>query len=167
MGDGETAGRRLLSPAHRVYSWGVAGRPPLRLELLGGFRVLEESRAPSRAPSVRQQQIVALLILQARRGPIPRQRVAGFLWPDSSDEQALTNLRRELHHLRESWPKLDFLVDAGTRMLAWRDGKGAVDLGLRRRRLSRSVWKARSISCTSIPRTIRSKRKAPTSDEES
>ena len=73
---------------------GVAGRPPLRIELLGGFRVLEEGRAPSRAPSVRQQQIIALLILQARRGPIPRQRVAGFLWPDSSDEQALTNLRR-------------------------------------------------------------------------
>ena len=29
-----------------MYAWGVAGRPPLRIELLGGFRALEEGRAP-------------------------------------------------------------------------------------------------------------------------
>src|SRR6201995_4769504 len=28
-----------------------------------------------------------------------RHRIAGLLWPDSTDAQALTNLRRELHHL--------------------------------------------------------------------
>jgi DNA-binding SARP family transcriptional activator len=51
---------------------------------------------------------------------VPRQRVAGALWPDSTDAQALTNLRRELHHLREAWPELDSLIDTALRTLAWR-----------------------------------------------
>src|ERR1700759_321038 len=55
-----------------------------------------------------------------------RQRIAGSLWPESSDAQALTNLRRELHHLRENWPALDALVDGGPRTLAWRATNSAV-----------------------------------------
>ncbi|MCC7242306.1 MAG: AAA family ATPase [Acidobacteria bacterium] len=103
--------------------------PPLRVDLLGGFRVLVGGRPPARPPSARQQQILAYLVLHGRRGAIPRQKVSGSLWPESSDEQALTNLRRELHHLREHWSQLDALVDAGSRTLAWReDGSAAVDL---------------------------------------
>ena len=34
--------------------------------------------------------------------PQTRQRIAGLFWPDSTDAQALTNLRRELHHLRRT-----------------------------------------------------------------
>jgi DNA-binding SARP family transcriptional activator len=55
-----------------------------------------------------------------------RQRVAGSLWPESSDTQALTNLRRELHHLKEAWPTLEGLVDAGSRTLAWSGEAGAM-----------------------------------------
>ena len=55
--------------------------------------------------------------------------MSGALWPDSTDEQALTNLRRELHHLRDGWPALDALIDAGSRTLAWRGDRDAmVDL---------------------------------------
>ena len=32
--------------------------------------------------------------------PQPRQRLAATFWPDSTEQQARTNLRRELHHLR-------------------------------------------------------------------
>jgi hypothetical protein len=42
------------------------------------------------------------------------------LWPESTDVQALTSLRRELHHLQRS-SRLHALVDVGTRTLAWRD----------------------------------------------
>src|SRR5262249_3086767 len=39
------------------------------------------------------------------------------------------NLRRELHNLREGWPALEALVDAGSRTLAWRgSSKTVVDL---------------------------------------
>jgi DNA-binding SARP family transcriptional activator len=75
---------------------------------------------------VRQQQLIAFLFLHGRSTPIPRQRVAGSLWPDSSDAQALTNLRRELHHLREGWPKLAALVEARSRTLAWCETAGVI-----------------------------------------
>jgi len=107
----------------------VAVPPRVRIDLLGGFRLLVAGRAPDRLPSSRQQQLLAFLVLHARRGPVPRQRVSGALWPDSTDDQALTNLRRELHHLREGWPAVDALIDAGSRALAWRgDAEGVVDL---------------------------------------
>jgi len=107
----------------------VTAASGLRLELLGGFRVLTDSRFAGRAPSVRQQELVAFLILHARRAPLPRQRIAGSLWPESSDAQALTNLRRELHHLRDASPALEVLIDVGSRTLAWRDDAGvSVDI---------------------------------------
>ena len=103
--------------------------PRLRLELLGGFRVLTDSRFAGRAPSARQQELIAFLILHARRAPIPRQRIAGSLWPESSDAQALTNLRRELHHIRDNWPTLEALIDGGSRTLAWHnDAEVPVDV---------------------------------------
>jgi DNA-binding SARP family transcriptional activator len=91
----------------------------VRLELLGGFRLLVNSSAMTRPFTARQQQLLAYLTLNAG-GPTPRQQIAGRLWPDSADAQALTNLRREWHHLRENWPELDSLLDTGTRTLGWR-----------------------------------------------
>jgi DNA-binding SARP family transcriptional activator len=104
----------------------VAAPPVLHVELLGGFRVFIDGRATLRPPGARQQQLVAFLILYARDAPIPRQRVAGSLWPESSDAQALTNLRRELHHLGDGWPSLDALIEAGSRTLAWRGRVGTI-----------------------------------------
>jgi DNA-binding SARP family transcriptional activator len=91
----------------------------VHVELFGGFRVFADGRVLVRAPSPRQQELVAFLILHARDAPIPRQRVAGSLWPESSDAQALTNLRRELHHLGDGCPSLAALVEAGSRTLSW------------------------------------------------
>jgi DNA-binding SARP family transcriptional activator len=96
----------------------------LRIELLGGFRALADGRPVAQPVSARQQELIAYLVLHARGAPIQRQRVSGSLWPESSDEQALTNLRRELHHLQRS-PRLYALVDVGSRTLAWRDAAAA------------------------------------------
>ncbi len=107
----------------------MAGPPALRVELLGGFRVLADGRDAPRPPNARQQQLVAFLVLHARNAPVSRQRVAGTLWPESSDAQALTNLRRELHHLREGWPGLESRIDGESRTLAWRpDARTVVDI---------------------------------------
>jgi DNA-binding SARP family transcriptional activator len=101
----------------------------LRIELLGGFQLFTGDRPAPRAPSARQQELVAFLVVHARGGHIPRQRLAAALWPESTDAQALTNLRRELHHLREGFPSLEALVDAGSRTLAWAGGaRASVDL---------------------------------------
>ena len=52
--------------------------------------------------------------------PQPRPRIAGLLWPESTDAQALTNLRRELHHLRHVLGDEPSLV-VTPRDLCWRD----------------------------------------------
>lgn len=97
-----------------------------RVELLGGFRLLTNGRAAARLPGGRQQQLIALLILKARGAPVPRQSCAASIWPDSTDSQALTNLRRELHHLREAWPELEALIAAGSRTLSWSADSGTI-----------------------------------------
>jgi DNA-binding SARP family transcriptional activator len=104
----------------------VAAQARLRIGLLGGFRLVVDGHLSARQPGARQQQLIAFLVLHARDAPVSRQRVAGSLWPDSTDTQALTNLRRELHHLRDHWPELDALIDAGSRTIAWQEGGTSV-----------------------------------------
>ncbi|MEO8483703.1 MAG: AAA family ATPase [Acidobacteriota bacterium] len=106
----------------------MTGRHVARIDLLGGFRVARDGDASARLPTARQQELLAFLILHGRLAPVPRQRVAAALWPESSDAQALTNLRRELHHLREGWPELDARVSAESRTLAWDTKGGEVDV---------------------------------------
>ncbi len=102
--------------------------PRVRIDLLGGFRLRVAGAAPERLPSSRQQQLIAFLVLHARGDALSRQRISGSLWPESTDDQALTNLRRELHHLREGWPAIHALVDAGSRTLAWNAHTDSVDV---------------------------------------
>lgn len=87
--------------------------------MFGGFRIAAGGPRRGRPLTARQQQLLAYLALH-EDGPIPRQEIAGRLWPDSTDAQALTNLRREWHHLREEWPSIDEWIDAGSRTLTVR-----------------------------------------------
>jgi DNA-binding SARP family transcriptional activator len=109
-----------------MYSSRVRSASLLRIDLLGGFRIVSDGRSLTRSPSARQQQLIAFLVLRASRGATQRQRVSGALWPDSSDVQALTNLRRELHHLREGWPAVEACIGGGSRTLVWREDAAAV-----------------------------------------
>ena len=59
---------------------------------------------PAMIRSLRQQSLVAYLVAH-RNAPQTRRRVADALWPESTDAQALTNLRRELHHVRKLLPE--------------------------------------------------------------
>jgi DNA-binding SARP family transcriptional activator len=70
----------------------------------------------------RSSRTVALLAFLAVHAGLPqtRQRIAGLFWPDSTDAQALTNLRRELHHLRHVLGDEPSLVVTSSD-LCWRD----------------------------------------------
>ena len=70
----------------------------------------------------RSSRAVALVAFLAVHAGVPqaRQRIAGLFWPDSTDAQALTNLRRELHHLRQVLGDERSLV-VTARDLCWRD----------------------------------------------
>ena len=88
----------------------VSGRHQqlVRLVLLGGFRLRVDDQAvvvPRAA-----QRLVALLAL---RGATSRSRVAGTLWPESPQHQALTNLRHVVWKLQNGLPHLDLVVPLG------------------------------------------------------
>jgi DNA-binding SARP family transcriptional activator/tetratricopeptide (TPR) repeat protein len=90
----------------------------LHLCLLGE-QAMTDDRAGLRAPSARSAALVAFLVARAG-SPQARQRIAGLFWPESADGQALTNLRRELHHLRQLLGDEPSLV-VTSRDLCWRD----------------------------------------------
>src|ERR1700753_373966 len=72
----------------------------LRITLLGEQTLIDDQAGSVPVRSSRAFALVAFLAVHAG-SPQSRQRIAGLLWPDSTDAQALTNLRRELHHLRQ------------------------------------------------------------------
>ena len=71
-------------------------------------------RAPSGAVELggREQRLIALLALRGRR---PRPQIAGTLWPDTTDDRALTSLRSAVLRVRRS---AEGLLDLGHSTLA-------------------------------------------------
>ena len=90
----------------------------LHVSLLGEQSIIDDGTG-IRARSSRTVALIGFLVIQAG-SPQPRQRIAGVFWPDSADGQALTNLRRELHQLRQVLGEEPSLV-VTSRDLCWRD----------------------------------------------
>jgi DNA-binding SARP family transcriptional activator len=93
-------------------------RDMLEISLLGGVAV--RGRGTPAAP--RAIGLLTFLALNAD-APQSRSHLAGTFWPDSTDAQARTNLRRELHQLRNILDDDTCLV-AEANTLAWRDVEG-------------------------------------------
>ena len=99
--------------------------------MLTGALLGEQAIVGPDGVSMRSSRSVALLAFLAWHAgvPQPRHRVAVAFWPDSSDAQALTNLRRELHALRRVLGSEGCLQATATD-LTWVDVAG-VELDLR------------------------------------
>ena len=69
--------------------------------------------------SPRMQSLLAYLILH-HDAPQSRAHIAYQFWPDSSDKQAMTNLRYILYTLRRTLPEADAFLDITTKTLQWR-----------------------------------------------
>src|SRR5689334_23475663 len=91
----------------------------LHVSLLGEQTITGGGVGTALARSARAVALVGFLAFHAG-SPQPRQRIAGLFWPDSTDAQALTNLRRELHQLRQVLAGEPSLVVTSTD-LCWRD----------------------------------------------
>jgi DNA-binding SARP family transcriptional activator len=94
-------------------------RPPVRARLLGSIDLRLDERPLGPLESARVESLLAYLLLH-RDAPQPRQRLAFHLWPDSTERQAQTNLRKVLHNLRRLVPEADRLIDIGPRTVQWR-----------------------------------------------
>lgn len=91
----------------------------LRVSLLGEQVIVDEGTGAVRSGSSRTVALVAFLAVHGGT-PQSRQRIAGLFWPDSPGAQALTNLRRELHQLRQVLDGEPSLV-VTPKDLCWRD----------------------------------------------
>jgi DNA-binding SARP family transcriptional activator len=110
----------------------------LRVSLLGEQAIVDDVSGQVRARSSRAVALVGYLAVHAAV-PQPRQQVAAALWPDSVDRQALTNLRRELHHLRQALGD-DSALQVTPTHLGWQDTDSCwVDLYVFQRYLARAM----------------------------
>ncbi len=93
--------------------------PELRIQLFGALQVTHHGQPVTALSAPRQQALLAWLLLHAGE-PQTRKQIAFALWPDSDEAQALTNLRRELHHLRHGLPECERSLDVNAQTLCWR-----------------------------------------------
>lgn len=91
----------------------------LHIYLLGDFRLDTGDGTPVAVSQARQQALLTYLLLH-RHTPQARRHLAFLLWPDSSETQALTNLRKTLTHLRQLAPCLAQAIYADHQVLQWR-----------------------------------------------
>ena len=93
--------------------------PTLYIRLLGEFSLIYGSHVVQSVGTLRLQSLLARLVL-FRSAPQSRRHLAFTLWPDSSESQALTNLRRELYNLRQALPAADRFLSIENQTLQWR-----------------------------------------------
>ncbi len=92
--------------------------PTLHIHLLGDFRLVSGDAPVTTVIVPRIQSLLAYLVLH-RDAPQDRSHLAFLLWPDSTEAQAHTNLRKLLHHLRQSLPDTDQFLHADNHSLQW------------------------------------------------
>lgn len=96
-----------------------ADRPTLDIQLLGDFRLVYGGDLVTDVDTPRLQSLLAYLLLH-RGSPQSRHRVAFLFWPDSTEGQALTNLRNLLYRLRHTLPDADRFIEVDRKTLQWR-----------------------------------------------
>lgn len=94
----------------------------LSIQLFGGFGVQINQHPLDLAHITRLHLLLAYLALHPHH-PTPRAQAAFLLWPDSSEQQALTNLRKLLHHLRQALPAEVQLLEMDGRQLRLREAQ--------------------------------------------
>jgi DNA-binding SARP family transcriptional activator len=100
----------------------------LHIHLLGDFRLACGDEAVTKVNTPRLQSLLAYLVLH-RDAPQSRRHAAFLLWLDSTEAQALTNLRNLLHLLRRALPDADRFLQVDAQTLQWRpDGPFTLDV---------------------------------------
>lgn len=93
----------------------------LRICLLGEFAVRLDGNPVVELSTPRLQRLLGRLALAPGSG-LRRDRLAWELWPESTEAQARTNLRKLLHDLRRLLNDPDDFLEVGSQTLRWRAG---------------------------------------------
>ena len=91
----------------------------LHIHLLDNFRLLDGAEPLAGVDTPRLQSFLGYLLLH-RAAPQSRAHLAFTFWPDSTEAQARTNLRKQLYHLRQALPDPDYFIHADTNTIHWR-----------------------------------------------
>ncbi len=91
----------------------------LYIQLLGSFSLRADDTPVIGLPQARLQALLAYLVLH-RHTAQPRRHLAFLFWPDSTEEQAYSNLRKALHALRSLLPEPDRFLQIDARTVQWR-----------------------------------------------
>ena len=95
--------------------------PTLQVSLLGDFRLIHDEQLVTSVNTPRLQSLLTYLVLH-RGAPQSRHHLAFTFWPDSTEAQALTNLRNLLYHLRRALPDADDFLHIDGQTVQWRTG---------------------------------------------
>ncbi len=91
----------------------------LNIRLFANFGLIYNGEPLTHVKSTPMQSLLAYLLLH-RDTPQARRHLAYLLWPESTEAQAHTNLRRELYHLRHALPDVDDFLHVDAKSLLWR-----------------------------------------------
>lgn len=91
----------------------------LEIRLLGGFQVLHDGNPVEGLEPSSLQSLLAYLLVGVEKSHL-RRHLAFTFWPDSTEKQAFTNLRNQLHRLRSALPDPDSYLEADRTHIAWR-----------------------------------------------
>ena len=91
----------------------------LQIRLFGDFQLRYQNRPLCNFHQPRLQALLAYLLLN-RHKPQSRQQLAFLFWPDTSEEQARTNLRNLLFQLRTILPAADNFCQIDRSTVYWR-----------------------------------------------
>ncbi len=75
---------------------------PLKISLLGGFRVSRNDGEPVAFSSRKAQALIAYLAVEAAR-PQSRETLASLLWGKTGEQRARHNLRQSLAKIRQTF----------------------------------------------------------------
>ncbi len=91
----------------------------IRVHLLGSIKLFDADKPITSITGGNVLLLLAYLLLN--RASLQSRKYVSFLfWPDSTEKQALTNLRNLFHQLRKCLPDADRYLDADTLSLKWK-----------------------------------------------
>lgn len=90
----------------------------LTIRLLGDFALWYRGEPIPTVNTPRLQALLAYLLLH-RQAPQNRRHLAFLFWPDSTEAQALTNLRKQLLYLRQVLPDSDTFLAMDRQQIHW------------------------------------------------